>query len=102
MTNNARGEVAVNIGGQDFVFVTTLKAMAEIEAATGKTFPVLASEMGKGISIATLLACACAFARAGGADDVSAIENSQDAIAVGEAVGKCISAASRSDKKAKN
>ena len=102
MVNNARGEVAVNIGGEDFIFIVTLKAMADIEDATGLSFPVLAQSMSKGVSVKTLLSRAVSFARAGAAKDVSAIEGSNDIAAVADAVAAAVSAAFKTDEPAKN
>jgi threonine dehydrogenase-like Zn-dependent dehydrogenase len=102
MTNKARGEVAVNINGETFTFVVTLKAMAEIEASTGKNFSDLAEDMSGSVSITSLLHCATAMARAGGASDVSAIENSQDVEEIANAVGEAISAAFAGSEPEKN
>jgi len=102
MTNKARGEAVLNIGGETFTLVCSLKAMAAIETELGASFPDIAQGMGNGVSVKTLLACAVSFARAGGAADVSAIEDSADIKALAGAVGECVSLAFASDKPAKN
>jgi hypothetical protein len=106
MANKVRGEVKTEMAGEVFVFLATLNALAEIEDVTGKPFPVLAVEMSNSeISVKMLLACAVAFARAGGADDekLAKIGNAQGSIPdLAGAVAACISAAFASEKPAKN
>jgi len=106
MANKVRGDVVAKLGGEDLVFLATLNALAEIEDATGKAFPVMAAEMsGSNISVKTLLACAVAFARAGGATDeqLAKIGDAQGGIPeLAAAVAGCISAAFASEKPEKN
>jgi len=100
MTNNARGEVAVEINGEQFIFVSTLRAMAEIEADTGIDYRMLLSSMRSGISMKHLLACAVRFAQAGGAVDTSAIETARDVGPIAKGVAECINASMPSSGKA--
>jgi hypothetical protein len=94
MVNKARGEVSVEVGGESFVFVANLGALAEIEDALGKTFPQVAADMQSGsVSVRVLLACADAFARAGGSRDTSKLRQSNDLAGLAGAVGACVSAA---------
>jgi len=94
MANKARGEVRVEIGGEAFVFVANLGALADIEEALDMPFPQVAAKMQAGaVSVRVLLACAEAFAKAGGASDVSALRECNDLTGLAGAVGACVSAA---------
>ena len=94
MANKARGEVRVEIGGKAFVFVANLGALADIEDTLDKPFPEIAAGMQSGsVSVRVLLACAEAFAKAGGASDISALRNCNDLGGLATAVGACVSAA---------
>lgn len=57
MTNTARGEVKIEIGGQSFTFCATLGALAQIEGAMGgrSIAQILSEDLPKGSTTACMI-----------------------------------------------
>ena len=71
MTNSARGEVAVNIGGRAYILCLTLGALSEITSSLGvedfsKIDEAFAKDPGRSINVALV-----ALARGGGMSDIA-------------------------------
>lgn len=65
--NEERGEVAIHLGGNDFVMLPTFQAICEIESASGKTISKLIREFQAGdISVQTWAIVLSACLTAGG------------------------------------
>jgi hypothetical protein len=87
MTNRARGEGAVMLGGRSRRVCLTLGALAEIETGLGVDGLAAVAERMKSLSARDLMVVLAAVLRGGGEDavDVASVDPREAAVAVAQA-----------------
>lgn len=92
MSNPARGDVSIAIGGAPFTLRLTLTALAEIEAALDvEGFAALGDAL-KALNAQSLTWVLQALLRAGGAEDAEALACQAEPASAARAVAACFKA----------